>query len=90
MTRVTRHARPIRHAAPDELPGALELGQRVADALERGGQVLARVRVAEAQVPLAVDAEGGPGEAAHAGVVEQVVGDLVARCARTTQTFGNV
>ena len=31
-------------------------------------QVLTRVRVAEAEIPLTVNAEGGAGKAAHAGV----------------------
>ena len=52
------------------------------------GQVLLRVRVADAQVALAVRAERGAGEDAHAGVVEQPVGDLVARRARSRATFG--
>ena len=52
-----------------------------ADPLQGRPQVLARVGVAEAEIPLTVNTEGGAGETAHAGVVEQVIGDLGARAA---------
>ena len=59
-----------------QLTGAVQARQRLADALDGAVDVLATVGVAEAQVALAVAAEGGAGQPADARVVQQVIGDL--------------
>src|SRR5207248_1161789 len=59
-----------------QLARALQLGQAGLDAFEGCPDVGLRVRVAEAQVPLAEAAEGRAREPAHPAVVQQVVCDL--------------
>src|SRR5450830_209991 len=55
----------------------LQFGQGCADTAERQGDVLARRSVGEAQVTLTKRAESAPRQAGDAGVVQQIVGDLL-------------
>src|SRR5450830_1266877 len=55
----------------------LQFGQGCADTAERQGDVLARRSVGEAQVTLAKRAEARPGQASNAGVVQQMISDLL-------------
>src|SRR5450756_2796639 len=55
----------------------LQFGQSCADTAERYGDVLARRSVGEAQVPFTKRAEAAPSQAGDAGVVQQIVGDLL-------------
>src|SRR5450830_1668784 len=55
----------------------LQFGQSCADTAESDSDVLTRRGVRETQVPLAKRTEAAPGQAGDAGVVEQIVGDLL-------------
>src|SRR5664280_3444821 len=69
-----------RRTSPHEQSNLLlQFGQGCADTAERYGDVLARRSVREAQVPLTKRTEVAPGQAGDAGVVQQVVGDLLGR-----------
>src|SRR5450756_70453 len=55
----------------------LQFGQCRADTAERYDNVLARCGIGEAQVTLTERTEVRPGQAGDAGVVQQIVGDLL-------------
>src|SRR5450756_2123403 len=61
----------------------LQFGQGRADPPERQRDVLARRGIREAEVAFAKRAEAGPRQAGDARVVQQVVGDLLGRAAKT-------
>ena len=75
------YARSSRHRRAGRL-------HRRLDPLQRLGEVLLGVGVGEAQVALAVLAEGGAGERGDAVLVQQVVGERVCSSCPVPVMFG--